>query len=895
MKISLILIQPPFTQLNSPYPAIYYLKSFSNKKFKKSLNKDRFRNSFDFNVKTFDLGIELFHKIFSKNGLSIIFEKIEEIINFQEQNQFCYNQTNKIYDKQNFKKNNNKYNFVESDIKNIKNYILSKDFYINNIDKIKNFLGDKNLEFYHYLMNTNYFPFSINGNKILNKLGSFISFDEAKLYATILLEDLVKLINLTLDPNFELIKYSERKGVSSYYFKEIEEGVNNSFILELFYKDLIENKVFSYIKDIIVENESSTIKDKINFIIGITFPFPGNVVSGFFTAKVIKNLFNKYCDKYSIYFVAGGGYINTELRYVKNIKVFDYFDFFVFDSGFTSLEQIIESIINGAVKKKKSQDSYKILIETNSLYKTLVKSNNKIQSNNFDDYDNQKQKEIYKIIYDKDKHVKLSGKEKEYIKDTIPDYSNIDFSRYLTLLESFNKMYRLWSDSKFFKYYLAYGCYWHRCSFCDISLDYIKNYQIINLKKLFKNLVENSKSSDIRMIHFVDEALPLNHLLKFGFLNFILDTNYLFWGNIRFERQFNFDVVKLLSYFGFIGATAGIEIPVGRALKSINKGISIDDIIKIAYFFKSNNIAIHSYLIYGYYTETDQDIIDSMEFIRQMFENNLLDSGFWHRFVLTRHSNIYNRIKKEINFKKLSLKKDSEFEEIKVIENDWDFASNDLKFKDEEKFIKFDKGLTLSINSWIEGKGIEKKLQKWFDFKIPSPTLDKNFVKIKLLTYLDSSDKIDFNINKNKNVVWIGSDFLIKIKENKKKIFNKENKNIDHNLDYMKNVTISWVFQNETHKFTTSFKWAILIKEFLEKNSINRLKEKYKQNLIKNSKKNSIEECVDLFIRDFNSNNLFSKFSDFKMIFENKTGFPFDMFINSKNFAKLKSYGLLLF
>jgi hypothetical protein len=56
---NLLLITPPFTQLNTPYPATAYLKGFLNTK----------------NISSFqmDLGIEVILELFSKKGLESIF------------------------------------------------------------------------------------------------------------------------------------------------------------------------------------------------------------------------------------------------------------------------------------------------------------------------------------------------------------------------------------------------------------------------------------------------------------------------------------------------------------------------------------------------------------------------------------------------------------------------------------------------------------------------------------------------------------------------------------------------------------------------------------------------------------------------------------------------------
>ncbi|MFY8065775.1 MAG: radical SAM protein, partial [Flavobacterium sp.] len=55
----LLLITPPFTQLNTPYPATAYLKGFLNTK--------------SITAFQMDLGIEAILNLFSKEGLTSIF------------------------------------------------------------------------------------------------------------------------------------------------------------------------------------------------------------------------------------------------------------------------------------------------------------------------------------------------------------------------------------------------------------------------------------------------------------------------------------------------------------------------------------------------------------------------------------------------------------------------------------------------------------------------------------------------------------------------------------------------------------------------------------------------------------------------------------------------------
>ncbi len=56
--------------------------------------------------------------------------------------------------------------------------------------------------------------------------------------------------------------------------------------------------------------------------------------------------------------------------------------------------------------------------------------------------------------------------------------------------------------------------------------------------------------------------------------------------------------------------------------------------------FTDAGIMVHSYLMYGYPTQTIQETVDSLEMVRQLFEMGIIQSGFWHQFALTAHSPI---------------------------------------------------------------------------------------------------------------------------------------------------------------------------------------------------------------------------------------------------------------
>ena len=71
---------------------------------------------------------------------------------------------------------------------------------------------------------------------------------------------------------------------------------------------------------------------------------------------------------------------------------------------------------------------------------------------------------------------------------------------------------------------------------------------------------------------------------------------------------------------GCVAVSGGLEVASDRLLKLINKGVSVSQVAKVTRNFTEAGIMVHSYLMYGYPTQTEQETIDSLEMVRQMFE-----------------------------------------------------------------------------------------------------------------------------------------------------------------------------------------------------------------------------------------------------------------------------------
>ena len=532
--------------------------------------------------------------------------------------------------------------------------------------------------------------------------------DEAKLIATKMLEDLADFISITLDTGFSLIRYSPVLTASLNTgfrdFSAVRENLDG-YIMNNFYRPMLAEEWKK------LENSSPGFGD-INAntpaLLGVTIPFPGCLSGALVCAESAKNCFGS-----AIRTVAGGGYVNTELRFLKTSEFFDYFDYLSFDRGYGSLDTILKEL-------ERNESSR---LPAGHIYKTMYRSQGRIIS--------------ALDAKETPDGESASSMEDAATRTVFPDYSAVDFSRYLYLVDDANPMHWLWSDGHWLKAYLAHGCYWHSCAFCDVTLDYIKSFIPVEPAALFAHLADQAEKTGVRGVHLCDEAAPPASLLEFALLNREAGLPLCFWGNIRFERAFDPDTAAALASGGLIGVSAGLEVASEKGFKRLGKGIDLESAVSALASFKEAGVLTHAYLIYGYWDEDEQELIDSAETVRQLFAHGLLDSCFWHKFVLTRHSRIYAEKQRGLH---PGLHITDDISAGDTCHNDDIFALNDLSFKGETRHDKYTDGLERLLSAWMAGE-TESPVMEAFSFKVKAPSIEPGLVGGLLDKYARDRDR----------------------------------------------------------------------------------------------------------------------------------------------------------
>ena len=214
-----------------------------------------------------------------------------------------------------------------------------------------------------------------------------------------------------------------------------------------------------------------------------------------------------------------------------------------------------------------------------------------------------------------------------------PSYDGIDWSEYFDVVETENPMLRMWSVGRWRKLVMARGCYWHRCAFCDVRLDYIGRFEQPKAVE-----VVDAMESLGRRFHFVDEAMPpaLAGAVSREILRRGLRVEW--WGNIRFDAAFTPELAMLMAEAGCVAVTGGLECANDRLLALMNKGVTLARSRTVLEAFRAAGVMVHAYLMYGFPTETEEEAFAALDYVRGLFRDDLIQSAFWHRFALTVHS-----------------------------------------------------------------------------------------------------------------------------------------------------------------------------------------------------------------------------------------------------------------
>ena len=494
--------------------------------------------------------------------------------------------------------------------------------------------------------------------------GALGNHDRARHLATLFINDLADVLREAVDPRFEFVRYAERLAASEPSFEPLARALAAP-------RNLIDRRLHALTLGALQRHRPD--------IVLLSVPFPGAVYGAFRIAQSIRTAAPE------VLLVLGGGYVNTELRDLAEPRVFDYFDRVTLDDGERPLLALIEQW-----QGRRSIDR---------LVRTFVRED----------------ASSGRVRY-------LDHREPDvpFAEIGTPTWDGLPLGRYLSVLDMLNPVHRLWSDGRWNKLTVAHGCYWKKCSFCDLSLDYISRYEAANAALLVDRIEAVVAETGETGFHFVDEAAPPKALKAMAEELLRRGRVISWWGNIRFEKTFSPEVCRLLAQSGCIAITGGLEVASDRLLQLMKKGVSVAQVAQVTRAFSDAGILVHAYLMYGFPTQTVAETIDSLEYVRQLFEEGCIQSGFFHRFACTVHSPVGRN--------------PAAYGVTLAPQPFGGFARNDVAFIDPSgvDHDALGEALNAALYNYMHGVALERDVREWFApflRRVPRSTVHRDFVR----------------------------------------------------------------------------------------------------------------------------------------------------------------------
>jgi radical SAM superfamily enzyme YgiQ (UPF0313 family) len=499
------------------------------------------------------------------------------------------------------------------------------------------------------------------GDPLAWAFGALGSTERARHFATLCLDDLADVLRDAVDERFGFVRYAESLAQSQPSFEPLARALAAP-------ANLIDATLRELTVDAVERHRPR--------LVALSAPFPGSVYGAFRIAQAIK------AHDPTIVTILGGGFANTELRELADPRVFDHFDYVTLDAGERPLLSLLEHL-----EGKRSREQ---------LTRTFLRAEGKVR--------------FIDGGHDADRDFAFA--------DTgTPTWDGLPLDRYLSVLDMLNPMHRLWSEAGWNKLTVAQGCYWKKCSFCDVSLDYIGRYEALEAKVLVDRIEAAIAETGRTGFHFVDEAAPPKALKALAEELRRRRRTISWWGNIRFEKSFTPELCAELADSGCIAVSGGLEVASDRLLKLMQKGVTVEQVARVTRSFSDVGILVHAYLMYGFPTQTVQDTVDALEYVRQLFAAGCIQSGFFHRFVCTVHSPVGLQ-PQQYGVKLQPLPPTT-------------FARNDVGFDDPVGADHDSLGVALNkaLYNYMHGIGLDADVREWFEgLRVPKTRVARHFI-----------------------------------------------------------------------------------------------------------------------------------------------------------------------
>ena len=203
-----------------------------------------------------------------------------------------------------------------------------------------------------------------------------------------------------------------------------------------------------------------------------------------------------------------------------------------------------------------------------------------------------------------------------------PDFTGYDFGEYFT-------------PEIVFPVQLSKGCYWGKCTFCDYAYGQ-QGYSPKHIPRILDELRFLIGTYGASKFIFVDEAIPPAFYRKLSEAIIEAGLQIHFYSFARLENGYTPEVLQTMYRAGARLFLWGYECAAERIMEKMNKGIDPAKRLQILTDARNAGIWNNGLFIFGYPTETMDEIKMTMDVIRN--NRRVIPSCTLSNFTLKKHS-----------------------------------------------------------------------------------------------------------------------------------------------------------------------------------------------------------------------------------------------------------------
>ncbi len=182
-----------------------------------------------------------------------------------------------------------------------------------------------------------------------------------------------------------------------------------------------------------------------------------------------------------------------------------------------------------------------------------------------------------------------------------PDYDGFPLDRYL-------------SPKRVLPLQGSRGCYWRKCTFCNLHVDNLK-FRLRNLDLVLEDMDRLKEKYSAKYMFFSDECMPVNQLDSLS-SKLIEKGNDIKWmAGVRFDKSLTKDILAKAREAGCLKMVFGLESSNKRILSLMDKGIETEITKNIIDYCDETGVAIHMYVIVGFPSETREEALETLDFV----------------------------------------------------------------------------------------------------------------------------------------------------------------------------------------------------------------------------------------------------------------------------------------